>query len=203
MGPRGKMAGSSGNSKSSVILTFVAVFFVMASAWMTWYTISNEHTTVSEYWLDHFDPEWGNYGVETYDIYDQVDEVMLGLKFFTILWFLAALFFVGQIMTDKSGPIREIIAGATPIALGIGMLAYFALAFPGACPSPLVSGFFSSTTVGGVVYTGSPGGGFYLVAVACVFQALAVTLRFKSVFSKPRSPEPTACEARVGTEPPK
>jgi hypothetical protein len=197
------MAGLSGYSKSSVILTFVAVFFVMASAWMAWYTISNGHTTVSEYWLDHFDPEWGDNGVETYDTYGQVDEVMLGLKFFTILWFLVSLFFVGQIMREESGPIREIVAGATLIALGIGMLAYFALAFPGACPSPLVSGFFSSATVSGVVYTGSPGGGFYLVAVACVFQALAVTLRLKSVFSRPRSPEPTAYEARVGTEPPK
>ncbi|MDH3364429.1 MAG: hypothetical protein OEM29_00250 [Thermoplasmata archaeon] len=190
------MARLPGYSMGSVLLTFIAVFFVMGSFWMSWYYISNGHIIVSEYYLNHFDPLYGT--AESYRDWNPVGEVMEMLKFFAVLWFLASLHYAYWVMSDTKGSaIRDIASGMAPVTIGVGMLVYFTLAFPSAAPSQYVSGFFSSTTDGDVVYTGGPGGGFYLCAIACILQASAVLLHSKAVSSRARPLELEPYEAPV------
>jgi fucose 4-O-acetylase-like acetyltransferase len=164
----------------------------MISMWMAWYNISDGHTTVSEYRIDHFAPEWREVGseVQGYGPYEQMADLMLGLKFFVVLWFFVAFVFVLQATAKEVSLTSVLVVGASLISLGIIALAYFASVFPGACPSPLVSAFFSSTSVGNVTYTGGPGDGFYVFAFACLIQAFAVSLDFVGVYSEKHLSEP-------------
>ncbi|MCJ7606837.1 MAG: hypothetical protein MUO94_03195 [Thermoplasmata archaeon] len=182
------MARVSARSRYSVYLTIIALFLVTVSTWMSWYVISNGYSIVGEYWLDHFDPIYGG-GLESYRAYDALSGTMNMVKLFAVLWFLVALVFLARILSEDPFANSEFAVGGVLVAVGILMLGYFAWAFPAACHSLYVSGFFSSTTYDGRVYTGGPGWGFVLAGIACGVQALAVALRFKALFSDPQSRE--------------
>jgi len=172
-------------SRGSVYLTLIALFLVTVSTWMSWYVISNGYSIAGEYWLDHFDPIYGG-GIETYRAYDALGEAMNMVKLFVVLWFLVALVFLASILSEDPFANSEFAVGGALVAVGILMLGYFAWAFPAACDTLYLSGFFSSTTYNDRVYTGGPGGGFVLAGIACGVQALAVALRFKTLFSGPQ-----------------
>jgi hypothetical protein len=168
------MTGLSGHSRAGVLLTFIAVFLVMASLLMSWYHVYGERTTVTEYWLDHYDAQWSSY--EPY--YDsEVGVVMDWLKGFAVVWFFVALVFVGQVISDqRSG----VLSGVGLAAVGPAMLTYFALAFTEAEGSEYTIRFFSSITIDGTEYTSSPTGGFTVVVIASAVQAIAVFLHLWS-----------------------
>ncbi len=197
------MAGLSSYSRGSVILTYSAFFVLVASLSMSWYYISNGTIIVSEYWLDHFNPVQGS--IDTYYQYEEMNNVMLGLRVFAVLWFLASLYYVIRIISDSPRSlVKEIAVGTLTISVGVLMITYFVLAFPSAAPSRYVSGFFSSVIVDRYfMYTGGPGGGFYACIFACVLQSLAVMLQVYHVYSTPRAPPLEPYEAPVGEPPPK
>lgn len=158
---------------------------------MSWYHVYGERTTVTEYWLDHYDSQWS-----TYEPYrdSEVGAVMDWLKAFATLWFFVALVFVGQVISDQR---NGIVSGVGLAAVGPAMLIYFAMAFTEAEGSVYTTRFFSSMTIDGTVYTSSPAGGFTIVVIASAIQVSAVVLHLWSALRGQRVKKLEPYEASV------
>jgi len=170
------MAGLPKYSVCVVLLTICALFLVTISLTMFWYRYSDTYDGTSKLAVDY--RETAKYSISYWDK-SSLATVMLALQVFAILWFLAALLFVGLLTSGdhlaalKSSPVL--------VLLSAGMIVYFVLNIPGAVnswpsPTPRLSGFLSSGTYGGVTYTGGPMAGFFVAILACAIQVSAVVL---------------------------
>ena len=169
------MVGLSKYSVCVILLTVCALFLVTMSLTMFWYQYSEGDGTTK---LAIYYRETPSYSIVLWDG-SSVATVMSVIVFVVILWFLAALVFIGLLTSgDMTGALKTAPVLA---ALGIGMLAYFILRISDAVnswpsPTPRLSGFFSSSVYEGTTYTGGPAAGFFVALLACGSQVIALTL---------------------------
>jgi hypothetical protein len=191
------MARLSAYSRGSVYLTLFALLLVLMSTWMRWYIVSLESYVCGEFWLDYFNPIDSG-GTQTYYFEEALGEVMTAVKFFIVMWFIVAAFFVANILSGEATANREFVTGGAIVAVGFLLLVYFAVAFPAASDPRYVSGFISTVTYQDRVYSATPGGGYVLAAIALFIQTVAVAMRFKIIFTgADDKPESEPFEGRV------
>jgi len=172
------MAGLQKHSVFVVLSTVCALFLVTMSLTMFWYGYSEVDGTTK---LAVYYRQTDRYSIVLWDE-SSVSTVMSAVVFAVILWFLAALVFIGLL---TSGNLTGALKTAPILAaFGVGMLTYFVLKIPDAVnwwpsPTPRLSGFFSSSVYEGVTYTGGPMAGFFVAVLACGLQVSALILYFQ------------------------